>query len=192
VLDLVVAVHTAPDTARRRAPADDFGIPYRDELAAAMDPAAGVPPCGPYAGPAAALFAGNATAIRRLLGRYDALVVEGRAQAARAVLTHGEPHPGNTMLTAGGWLLIDWDTARVAPPERDLWSLDPGDGSILAAYADATGVSLRPSMLGLYRIRWDLADLAMEAHRFRQHHAGGPDDEKAWEILRSLVAQMAV
>ncbi|WP_432843998.1 phosphotransferase family protein [Dactylosporangium sp. CA-092794] len=36
------------------------------------------------------------------------------------VLTHGEPHPGNTMRTGGGWLLIDWDTALLAAPERDL------------------------------------------------------------------------
>ncbi len=64
------------------------------------------------------------------------------------------------MLTAAGWMLIDWDTALVAPPERDLWSLDPGDGSILSAYADATGVRPRASMIELYRIRWDLADIA--------------------------------
>ena len=34
--------------------------------------------------------------------------------AARMVLTHGEPHPGNTMRTVDGWRLIDWDTALVA------------------------------------------------------------------------------
>ena len=64
-----------------------------------------------------------------------------RAQPSGAVLTHGEPHPGNTMLTADGWVLIDWDTALAAPPERDLWSLDPGDGSVLDAYARLTGVT---------------------------------------------------
>jgi spectinomycin phosphotransferase/16S rRNA (guanine(1405)-N(7))-methyltransferase len=191
LLDLVIAVHTAPDAARRRALPDDFVIPHRDEVEAALDPAAGVAPCGPYAEPAATLLRQNAAPIRRLLARYDAQVVAARAQASRAVLTHGEPHPGNTMSTTAGWLLIDWETARIAPPERDLWHLDPGDGSILAAYAEATGVPPLPSMIELYRLRWDLADLAMEAYRFRRHHAGGPDDEKAWQILRSLVAHLA-
>ena len=56
------------------------------------------------------------------------------------------------MLTADGWLLIDSDTALVAPPERDLWSLDTGDGTILDAYASATGVTPLPSLLNLYRL----------------------------------------
>ena len=93
---------------------------------------------GPYAHPVARLIQGHAGAhlaapgpLRRVSWR------PARAQPARTVLTHGEPHPGNTMLTASGWVLIDWDTALAAPPERDLWSLDPGDGSVLDAYADA-------------------------------------------------------
>ena len=89
------------------------------------------------------------TPIRRLLARYDGWPQPPALRPARGVLTHGEPHPGNTMLTAAGWLLIDWDTALVAPPERDLWSLDPGDGSILSAYADATGVRPLPRCIEL-------------------------------------------
>ena len=38
VLDLVVAVHTAPATARQHALTDDFTVPHRDELAAAVSP----------------------------------------------------------------------------------------------------------------------------------------------------------
>ena len=85
-------------------------------------------------------------------------------------------------------MLVDWDTALVAPPERDLWSLDPGDGSVLRGYADATGVTPSQASLELYRIRWDLADLAVGVSRFRGHHPGGPDDDKSWDNLRSLVA----
>jgi aminoglycoside phosphotransferase (APT) family kinase protein len=132
--------------------ADDFAVAHRDELEATLRSADDVGDRGPYARPAAVLLVENAVPIQRLLARYDELVVQGGAQPSRTVLTHGEPHPGNTMLTSGGWLLIDWDTALVAQPERDLWSLDPADGSVLDAYAEATGVTPLPSMLELYRI----------------------------------------
>lgn len=189
VLDMVVGVHSAPAAVRRLAMADGFDVPHRDELDAAIAGAA-VPDCGPYARPVAQLLAAHATAVRRLIGRYDGLVAAAGAEPARRVLTHGEPHPGNTMRTPAGWLLIDWDTALVAPPERDLWSLDAGDGSLLDAYAGATGVKPRPSMLELYRLRWDLADLAVDVARFRRRHTGNRDDEESWNILSRLLAAL--
>jgi len=36
MLDLIVAIHTAPGSAGRRVPADDFAILHRDELEAAL------------------------------------------------------------------------------------------------------------------------------------------------------------
>ena len=191
VLGLLVDTHTAPPAASRRALADDFAVPYRDELEAACAPAGEVADCGPYARPVSLLARQHAAPLQRLLARYDALVLAARAQDARTVLTHGEPHPGNTMLTAGGWVLIDWDTALVAPPERDLWDLDPGDGSILDAYAEATGTSPRPSLLDLYRLRWDLADIAVDVSRFRRPHTGSIDDDQSWELLSSLVKRVS-
>ena len=93
------------------------------------------------------------------------------------------------MLTGGGWVLIDWDTALVAPPERDLWSLDPGDGSILDAYASLTGVTLQPLLLDLYRLRWDIADIAVDVSRFRRPHTGSAEDDESFGFLSSLVRQ---
>lgn len=191
MLDLVVATHMAPAVAARRAMADDFAVPHRDDLEAALGSAGYVAACGPYARPAALLIAENAAPIRRLLARYDELAAQGRSRPSAPVLTHGEPHPGNMMLTSGGWMLIDWDTALVAAPERDLWSLDPGDGSVLGAYADATGVPPLLSMLELYRIRWDLAEAAIDVSRFRRPHPGSVDDDESWEILRALVERLS-
>ena len=191
LLDLLIAVHTAPGAASRRAGTDDFVVPHRDELEAALGSAAGAGDCGPYARPAAALLACHAAPVLRLLTRCDRLAAAARSRSAGRVLTHGEPHPGNTMLTADGWLLIDWDTALVAPPERDLWSLDPGDGSILSAYADATGVRPLPSMLELYRLRWDLTDIAEYVSRFRGPHPGSLDDDESWNVLRDLVVRLS-
>jgi spectinomycin phosphotransferase/16S rRNA (guanine(1405)-N(7))-methyltransferase len=187
VLGLVAATHSAPPEARQRALADDFRVPHRDALEAACGPGGDVPAAGPYAHPAARLIRQHAASIRRLLARYDHLVAAARAGASPAVLTHGEPHPGNTMLTSGGWVLIDWDTALTAPPERDLWALDPGDGSILDAYAALTGVTPQSPMLDLYRLRWDISDIAVDVSRFRRAHTGSAEDAKSFGFLTSLV-----
>jgi Phosphotransferase enzyme family len=190
VLRMIIAVHAAPPAARRAARPDDFAVTRRGELEAALrgdDPG----DCGPYARPAARLLAGHAAAVGRFLARYDDLARQGRAAPGRMVLTHGEPHPGNTMLAADGWRLIDWDTVLVAPPERDLWSLDPGDGSLLAEYAAAAGRPALPEMLELYRIRWSLSDMALAASRFRAPHAGSADDDQDWENLQDYAAGLA-
>jgi spectinomycin phosphotransferase/16S rRNA (guanine(1405)-N(7))-methyltransferase len=191
MLGLVAAIHTAPAAASRHALADDFAVPHRDELEAACAPGGDAADCGPYARPVSRLVRRNATPIRRLLARYDHLVMQARALPSRMVLTHGEPHPGNTMLTTEGWLLIDWDTALVAAPERDLWSLDPGDGTLLGAYTSATGIVPQASLLDLYRLRWDIGDIAVDVSRFRRPHTGSVDDGKSWELLSSLIKRVS-
>jgi aminoglycoside phosphotransferase (APT) family kinase protein len=191
VAALVAAVHTAPPAASRHTLADDFALPQRDALEAACDPAREAPNCGPYAQAASLLLRPHAAPVRRLLGRYDELAGRARAMPDRIVLTHGEPHAGNTMLTSAGWVLIDWDTALVAPPERDLWDLGGGDPAVLESYARSTGISPLPWLLDLYRLRWDLTDLALYASEFRRPHAGTPNDDRSWELLCSLVRRVS-
>ncbi len=190
LLDLVLAVHTAPPAARRRAAADDCAVPHRDELESALAGDGPDPAAGPYSGRTARLLADCAIPVTRCLARYDELAQVTRAQPSRAVLTHGEPHPGNSMLTPDGWLLIDWDTALIGQPERDLWDLDPGDGSILRAYAAATGVTPQAPLLALYRLRWDLADLAAIVSQFGAPHAGSADDEFSFGLLPGVLARL--
>ena len=202
VLDMLAAIHAATPAAARHALADDFAVPHRDALEAALA-GADASAAGPYARPLAELIAGHAGPIRASLEIHDKQRSQALADPARPVVTHGEPHPGNTMLSAcrgdgrvvppgqpGRWLLIDWDTVLMAPAERDLWSLDPGDGSVLAAYAEATGVTPRAGLLELYRLRWDLADVAIDVSRFRRPHEGTLEDDQAFELLRSVVGQL--
>ena len=190
VLDLLIALHTAPAAARRHALADDFAVPHRDQLELALGHDGAGWRGGPYANRTAALLAGSEAKVRRLLASYDGLVRQAARWPGRAVLSHGEPHPGNTMLTPAGWVLIDWDTVLLAPPERDLWNLDPGDGSIIAAYSGATGTALLPPLLELYRIRWDVADIAADVSRLLGPHSGSLDDDKCWNLLRSLIGRL--
>jgi spectinomycin phosphotransferase/16S rRNA (guanine(1405)-N(7))-methyltransferase len=169
-LDMVVEVHQSP---ARHAFTDDFTVP---EATITGDE-------GPYARPAAQLLARHAPDLDRLRTRYETLVA--RVDPTRMVLTHGEPHPGNTMLTAEGWRLIDWDTALIAPPERDLWHLATPD--TLAAYEEATGVCPDPEMLELYRIQWDLTDLVEVTRVFSRLHTASPNEAQSWEILQHIV-----
>ena len=175
-LDMLAEVHCAPFG---DVPRDDFTIPHRDALEATLGGA--IAEQGPYSVRAAALISDNARGIRRLLDSYDELTAS--ADPARAVLTHGEPHTGNTMRTADGWKLIDWDTALIAPPERDLW-LVAGD---LRAYEMKVGTQVSPGLLKMYEMRWDLADLAVDLDRFRRPHAGNADDAETFEILQQVV-----
>ncbi|WP_460493993.1 phosphotransferase family protein [Dactylosporangium cerinum] len=183
--------HPAAHRAHNRPPARPrrrLRRPRRGEIEAALK--APGPDCGPYARLAAELLAGHREALAGLLARYDELVLDSHGEPVRAVLTHGEPHSGNTMLTPSGWRLIDWDTVLISPPERDLWLIEPGDGSIFSAYAAATGVLPRPSTIMLYQLRWALTDIAVEVRRFRRPHTGTADDLEGWEILRSVVTRI--
>ncbi|MCW2884119.1 MAG: phosphotransferase [Streptosporangiaceae bacterium] len=192
VLDMIVAVHTSPRTTWRDAARDDFTIAHRAHLETALTGpgTCGIEHSGPYTSRAANLLTANAAPIRRTLKSYDALVEEAHSYADRSVLTHGEPHLGNTMLTPDGWKLIDWDTTLVAPPERDLWTIDPGDGSILAAYHQATGVTPIPSMIELYTLQWDLTELAVYWNQFRNLHYGDDNDHEGWQDLRERIQRI--
>lgn len=93
-----------------------------------------------------------------ILDRYDELWahVSGRP----VVITHGEPHAGNLMRSGADTFLIDWDTAALASPERDLWLLfDHGNTDVLRIYEDRTGHTVDPVALAFYRLRWAIEEL---------------------------------
>lgn len=187
VLRMLIEVHRAPGGLRSGAPEDDFRIPMRTQLESALAEGIGVVEHGPYSVPLANLLSAHEPALRIALRKYDELVEAASAAPLHRVLTHGEPHPGNTMLTVEGWRLIDWDTAAVAPPERDLWDLDPGDGSLLEQYEEATGHRPRRELIELYTLRWDLTDLALYTADFRRAHAQDANSAMGWESAQGVV-----
>jgi hypothetical protein len=194
MLDQIVAIHTAPALTRKHVVIDDFAVQYRPELDAVLDGwarPAGSPAGGPFEQPTLALIARHEPGIRALLAAYDELAAKVGSHPERVVLTHGEPHVANSMLTAAGWVLIDWDTVLISAPERDLCNLDPGDGSILAAYERATGTVVMPEALELFRRRWDLADLAIAVSQFTEPHSGNANDEESFGLLGKLLERAA-
>ena len=184
VLDLLVELHAATALAQPTAGVDDLTIANRDQLEAAL--ASLDEPwtiAGPFGEPARALVADHAAAIRRVVARRDGLARIAAREPQRMVLTHGEPHAGNTITTRNGPVLIDWDTAMIAPPERDVWSLADEDPSIDDDYTARTGVIPRSEILELYRLSWDISEIAIYVGEFRQHHEETQDTRAAWESL---------
>jgi aminoglycoside phosphotransferase (APT) family kinase protein len=122
---------------------------------------------GPFARGASKAVARQAPILSALLTHYDRLADAARAEPDGFVLTHGEPHLGNFMRVGGRLLLIDWDSARIGPPERDLWSFGLGD----------------PRLRELFHLRWDLAEAAVDLARFAVPHTGAANERACWTNL---------
>jgi spectinomycin phosphotransferase len=174
-------------------PVTDTRLSLRDALEAALGQLDGSWTGGPFSEAARLLLASEARPIRDLLARFDRLAGQ-LAAAPDRVITHGEPHPANLMVTDHGPVLIDWDTVGLARPERDLWWVlgdpgDPGDTSVEARrYTEATGRAINPDAVTCYRIRWTLDDLAAFTQQLRAGHGRTQDAAEAWQALKDTVA----
>ncbi|MEC3916827.1 phosphotransferase [Nocardia sp. CDC160] len=197
VLDMLVALHTSPPELWSAAPIDEFEIDRRKKLDRELENPCGTDEVtGPYTLRAVRLIAEHRDHIRRALDRYDGYTDLARSRPDRAVLTHGEPHAANTMRirsgpmhTPAGFVLIDWESARIAPPERDLWDLSPADGTAQREYTARTGRTLIPDLLEMYRLRWDLTEVALYLHTFRNPHGDTENDRVSWDgLVESLEA----
>lgn len=185
VVTMLAELHVAaPPVSAMRA---ELSLPNRRELLDALRELDSPWTGGPFAEPARALLTRHRRGIELMLADFDGLAGQLAGFAAEWVITHGEPHPGNLLSGAGDRYLIDWDTVRLAPPERDLWlAVDTGDGEdtgALAAYTEATGRPVEPAALAYYRLRWRLADIAYYVAQLRGPHRYTADTEASWRYL---------
>ncbi len=89
-------------------------------------------------------------------------------------------------------MLIDWDTALLAPPERDVWLLDANTSSDAAGdYAARSGRSIDRDLLDRYRLAWSLADIASFVHLLKYTAEKTADTAWVWEALQSTMANLA-
>lgn len=183
----LAALHRAPAPCRRWAMTETFSIARRSELTDTYSALGDRWDGGPFAEPARRLLAEHVDAVETTFARYDALVDAASARPERFVLTHGEPHPANTVTTGDGVVLVDWDTALIAPPERDLWDLVSQDVSVAPRYESLTGVAVDPDIVELYRLAWDLTEIAIYVTDFRRPHERTDDATEAWKNLRHFI-----
>ena len=141
------------------APAEKFDVSFRTDLRDRLD----------SPGPLRDLLDPRADEIRDVLAVLDDLGARLRVEDPRRVLTHGDLHGGNLVLSGDDRLyVLDWDDALLAPPERDLAPFLQGDrhlprGSFrefLERYEAVAGpVELDPNVLRFYLYRRNLDDL---------------------------------
>jgi len=188
VLAALGNMHTATGKLPPDVPArDSLEVPQRQELFEALHDPRPVWTGGPYAEPAGALIRTHTAEIRNRFAHYDALVPTVMSTSGGWVVTHGEPHAGNVMRTNDGDIrLIDWDTAALAPRERDLWMIEPRDDEDWAAYNCATGVD--PAAIELYRQWWKLSEICGYTAMLRAPHVDDENTRIAWRELRSYLA----
>ena len=82
--------------------------------------------------------------------------------------THGEPGHHNQLHTAAGTVLVDWETLKLAPAERDLRTLDRGDRQ----------------MLEMFDLEWRLSEVSQYTSWFSGPHGDTADDQAAFEDLQ--------
>ena len=114
----------------------------------------------------------GAADVERGLAAYLRLLE--RLDPATYVPTHGEPGLHNLWRAEDGrLLLLDWETLRLAPRERD----------VLAGYAPH--VEHDPALLELFRLEWQLGEVRSYADWLRGPHDDAADTRTALGGLRT-------
>jgi len=187
--DLLGRLHAATEKVPASLPrTEDFAIPSSESLLRALDDLDRPWSTGPFAEPARERLRGAARGIGKQLERYDELVVEVGASSGSWVLTHGEPHSANVIRDDERLYVVDWDTTLIAPRERDLRMVLDTDSTGWDEYVAVAGeASLDDDALELYRLWWDLTEIAGYTDLFRRTHGRTADTVASWEyFLASL------
>jgi spectinomycin phosphotransferase len=145
---------------------------------------------GPFSESVRAALQRSARELDRLYQRFDELAAKAVEERDHWVPTHGEPHTANVLWQLGGPVLVDWESLRAAPRERDLRTVLRGaDGAEpLSAYVAHGGTAdLDDDMVELFDLEWWLWEVASYAVRFHGPHSGDADDERFHEAFLAEV-----
>lgn len=131
---------------------------------------------GPHGETARTGIASRLPDIRRWTTRYHELARVACGRRDSWLATHGEPDTGNQIVTGHGRLLVDWESAKLAAPERDFRALvDAGFAGLLGDVDD--------SMLEMFDLEWRLDEISQYADWFEQPHTGSASDAVALQGL---------
>ncbi|KUL38882.1 aminoglycoside phosphotransferase [Streptomyces sp. NRRL F-4489] len=151
---------------------------------------------GPLAEEARTAMAARSGAVHRWTARYHQLAQLAARHRDRWVVTHGEPHHANQIITPGGLRLVDWESLALAPRERDYADLleagaaDPvRPDPVRSGPVQHVLVRPDPAMVELFALDWRLSELDEFARWFSSPHTGAEDDHTALAGLYEELAE---
>jgi len=174
-LDMIAALHQSTAVVQDRAPGHSPDYGGREDLNEFLLDSDRPWEGGPYSEAAHHLVMASAADLTELAAGFDRLVDSTAPARAHRVITHGEPHQANLMSVDNRLVLIDWDTAAMAPPERDVSLIAGARNEGTDRYEQTTGRALDREVIALYRLRWYLDDLASAIRLFRNRHCDTAD-----------------
>lgn len=184
VVRMLARLHQATPQVLDQALSRGFALPGRDRLQGALQDLDQIWVGGPFSERTRRWLVANTGKLSDRLAAFDALA-SAVAESSQLVITHGEPHQANLIWTPAGPTLIDWDTAALAPPERDLWLI--GDWQRTSElYSQATRRPVDGRALRFYSLAWLLTDVAAFVGVLRASHEQTADTQHAWEVLSRL------
>ncbi len=199
VADLVAVVHASTSAVRHLvAQAEDYELPFLPKLTAALPGIqAGVGPRAddPSLAALRELVRPHTRVLQAAVARLQQLRDLAGARPTAEVLCHTDIWGSSLILDDDGALrLLDWNGARIAPPEADLFmfagtSFFPPErfGWFLERYEDALGrVRLDPDRLGFYLYRRNLEDLALSVDEI----VAGRTDLMAPAAMLTIIAEL--
>lgn len=178
------ALHAEQPPARARSWTP--GPPLRGEMEALLQRLDRPWTSGPFGESVRKALKRSGPELERLYRRFDELAARALDARDRWVPTHGEPHTRNVLWRLGGPVLVDWESLRVAPRERDLRTVlrDADGAEPLSAYvAHGGSAELDEDMVELFDLEWWLWNMAIFAIRFAAPHDGDDDDERFHDVF---------
>ena len=118
-----------PPAIRRALPREDYSPRFRQRVQSFLGRAGSRHFDDPLAVELAALLSAETSRVQQLLTAAEGLARQLPARAHPQVLCHGDLHNGNVLLSGAESVhIVDWDTALLAPQERDLMFVGSGLG----------------------------------------------------------------
>lgn len=189
-------LHTTrlPAALQRGLPRESYSPHYRERVRAFQAHLRAAPFTDPLAVELAAVLQTQAAVVGQLVEGAERLAQRLEKEAPDWVLCHADLHNGNILISqAGALYIVDWDTARLALPERDLMFVGsglgrPGQAAQEAAwfYQGYGPAEIDPVALAYYRCERIVQDIDAFCEQILSTTDKSQD---RWQGLRYLTSQ---